>query len=168
MLHQGELYNEHEDNVNFSTKYARWNGLFSKFEISLSSAINWSAILKTGFPSRLFPFSLPIILWSSTLLHKDDWGRVSIETLRNGIVARRDLGNRASPVDRVYMKRLLKVFFIQVIESLDLILSLWVKLDLQIKVNNISYCVSARTGTEIIRLTFYSENVTAKPYMSVK
>ena len=40
--------------------------MFSMFEISLSSAINSSAILKIGFPSRLFPFSLPIILCSST------------------------------------------------------------------------------------------------------
>ena len=35
-----------------------------------------------------------------------------IEIFTNGRVARRDLGNRACPVDQAYMKRPLKVFFI--------------------------------------------------------
>ena len=43
---------------------------------------------------------------------------------RNGIVARRDLGNRASPVDRAYIKEAIKVLFMQVVNSVDLILSL--------------------------------------------
>ena len=68
-----------------------------------------------------------------------------IEIFTNWGVERRDLRSRDIPVDRAYMKRPFKVLFIKLAKSVDLLLRLWVKLDLHFKVNNISYCAFPKT-----------------------
>ena len=91
-----------------------------------SSNPSWSVY--TGKFSSLFPRDLGLGFWYE-----------HIEIFTNGRVARRDLGNRASPVDRE--EALKSVLSVWVVKSADLWLRLWVKLDLQIKVTNISYRV---------------------------
>ena len=100
--------------------------------------------------SKKFSFRLPglecsygkIFIWFPRDLGPGFWYQ-HIKIFTNGGVARRYLGNRATPVDRTYMKRPFKCFSsTEVVKSVNVLVRLWGKLDIQIKVNNISYGVS--------------------------